>query len=116
MNHRIPPPKPASDTSVAIIPAAPGTRLLVPDDDLRHCWPTAVIAWRIVTSQRGDLRTGQPGAVVLVEPITSAADDMELSPLYALQHPGSQHVEVPGSAAFESAAAWLADLRKEGQP
>ncbi|MFM2052588.1 MAG: hypothetical protein RL456_625 [Pseudomonadota bacterium] len=120
MNYRFTPPgrsqeRPPAE-SVTIIPAAPGTRLLTPDDGFADFWETAVIAWRVVTSDRPDPRTGQAGAIVSVEPVTVDSDGFDLPDGHAIRHPGFEHVEVPGICAYESATVWLADLRARTTP
>lgn len=108
--------KAGTNESFTIIPAAPGTRLLVPDEDFADHWSTAVIAWRIVTSTEEDPRDGYPGTAEYVEPVTVDSDGFPLPENYAVQHPGSDQVEVPRDSAYLSVAQWLADRRARCAP
>ena len=90
-------------TTVQIIPATAGTNLLIADADALAFRAVAVVAWT-VTPPRG----GHAGRA---EPVTLAGDAVELDAhAWAVQHPHGA-VEMPGCCGYQSAAAWLHDLR-----
>ncbi|WP_338416380.1 hypothetical protein [uncultured Sphaerotilus sp.] len=91
--------------NLTIIPAHPGTRILLADADARDFCEVPVIAWSITPPRDGHAAS--------VQPVTLAGDAVELDAhAWAVQHPHGA-VEIPSCCGYQSAAAWLADLREQ---
>lgn len=90
-------------TTVQIIPATAGTNLLIADADALAFRAVAVVAWTVTAPCEGHAAS--------VQPVTLAGDAVELDAhAWAVQHPHGA-VEIPSCCGYQSAAAWLADLR-----